>query len=61
MKDPHDANDKERLAWISYLISIGRLDIKVAFTKKLNSKAMFHEKWESFQIVKEHILLLQVQ
>lgn len=44
MKDPQDANDKERLAWISYLISIGRLDIKVAFTKKLNSKAMFHEK-----------------
>ena len=44
MKDPQDANDKERLAWISYLISIGRLDIKVAFTKKLNSKALFHEK-----------------
>ena len=44
MKDSQDANDKERLAWISYLISIGRLDIKVAFTKKLNSKAMFHEK-----------------
>lgn len=44
MKEPLDANDKERLAWISYLISIGRLDIKVAFTKKLNSKAMFHEK-----------------
>ena len=44
MKDPQDANDKERLAWISYLISISRLDIKVAFTKKLSSKAMFHEK-----------------
>lgn len=44
MKDPQDTNDKERLAWISYLISIGRLDIKVAFTKKLNSKALFHEK-----------------
>lgn len=44
MKDPQDTNDKERLAWISYLISISRLDIKVAFTKKLSSKAMFHEK-----------------
>lgn len=44
MKDPQDANDKERLAWISYLISISRLDIKVAFTKKRSSKAMFHEK-----------------
>lgn len=44
MKDPQDANDKERLAWISYLISISRLDIKVAFTKKPSSKAMFHEK-----------------
>lgn len=44
MKEPSDVNDKERLAWLSCLIGIGRLDIKVAFTKKISGKAMFHEK-----------------
>lgn len=44
MKEPLDETEKERLAWISYLIEIGKLDIKVAFTKKVSKNAMFHEK-----------------
>lgn len=42
--EPKNDTDKERLAWISYLIEIGKLDIMVAFTKKNSSASMFHEK-----------------
>ena len=44
LHDPQNDIDKERLAWISYLIEIGRLDIMVAFTKKNSIVSMFHEK-----------------
>lgn len=44
LKEPEDETEKERLAWISHLISVGKLDIKVAFSKKLSRNAMFHEK-----------------
>ena len=42
--EPKDDTEKERLAWISYLIEIGKLDIMVAFTKKKSMASMFHEK-----------------
>lgn len=43
-REPQNDTEKERLAWISYLIEIGKLDIMVAFTKKNSVVSMFHEK-----------------
>lgn len=42
--EPQNDSEKERLAWISHLIEIGKLDIMVAFTKKKSVASMFHEK-----------------
>lgn len=42
--EPKDDTEAERLAWISHLIEIGKLDIMVAFTKKKTITSMFHEK-----------------
>ncbi len=42
--EPKNDTETERLAWISHLIEIGKLDIMVAFTKKNSVVSMFHEK-----------------
>lgn len=41
--EPQDSSDKERLGWLSYLISNCFLEIKVAFTLDYGS-GMYHEK-----------------
>lgn len=43
-REPKNDSEKERMAWISYLIEIGKLDIMVAFTKTNSGVSMFHEK-----------------
>lgn len=42
--EPDSDAAKERLSWMSYLISSGNLEIKVAFTKSNSQLSMYHEK-----------------
>lgn len=42
--EPDSDTAIERLSWISYLISSGRLEIKVAFTKNNSQLSIYHEK-----------------
>ena len=43
-QEPKNSSDEERLNWLAHLISIGRLEIKVAFTPPQKSTGMYHEK-----------------
>ena len=42
--EPKNDSDEERLNWLAQLISISRLEIKVAFTSPKNKTGMYHEK-----------------
>ncbi len=54
--EPKNDTEKERLAWISYLIEIGKLDIMVAFTKKNSVVSMFHEKMGIITDAEENVI-----
>lgn len=43
-REPSDNSAKERLGWLSRLISVGVLEIKVAFTPPSKTTGMYHEK-----------------
>jgi superfamily II DNA or RNA helicase len=42
--EPKNKSEEERLNWLAHLISIGRLEIKVAFTPPQKASGMYHEK-----------------
>lgn len=42
--EPEDESDSERLNWLAHLISIGCMEIKVAFTPDNRKNGMYHEK-----------------
>lgn len=44
IREPLNQSEKERLGWLSQLISNGILEIKVAFTPPQKSSGMYHEK-----------------
>lgn len=44
LREPQNQSEKERLGWLSQLISNGILEIKVAFTPPQKTTGMYHEK-----------------
>lgn len=44
LREPRNQSEKERLGWLSQLISNGILEIKVAFTPPQKTIGMYHEK-----------------
>ena len=43
-REPQNTSDEERLNWLAHLISIGKLEIRVAFTPPHKASGMYHEK-----------------
>lgn len=44
IREPKNASEAERLNWLAFLISSGRMEIKVAFTPPQKATGMYHEK-----------------
>lgn len=44
IKEPKNTSEAERLNWLAFLISSGRMEIKVAFTPPQKATGIYHEK-----------------